>query len=226
MRGANEYPSNVRSSRGHPRFAFGGHFQYPWPQQWSGNHGCAQRGRAANKGARVCDLQHSRISARPRVNPRASHPADRCTTTVQARAQSTSGPVALYPCMAGGFVALNRHSSEADGCDGAMSTLSNRPCAFATVGLITIMSIARRILTLAMITMTTRTIADVSADVPSDRVVVGYFPEWAVYARNYHVTNIPAKLLTHINYAFLKPVLGFSSTYVECNLFNFHRSFP
>jgi chitinase len=32
--------------------------------------------------------------------------------------------------------------------------------------------------------------------------IVGYYPSWAIYARNYHVPNIPANLVTHINYAF------------------------
>lgn len=32
--------------------------------------------------------------------------------------------------------------------------------------------------------------------------IVGYFPSWGIYARNYHVPNIPASRLTHINYAF------------------------
>lgn len=31
---------------------------------------------------------------------------------------------------------------------------------------------------------------------------VGYFTEWSVYGRNYHVSNIPAEKFTHINYAF------------------------
>lgn len=35
-------------------------------------------------------------------------------------------------------------------------------------------------------------------------VVVGYYPEWAVYGRNYHVNDIPADKLTHIIYAFAK----------------------
>jgi chitinase len=33
--------------------------------------------------------------------------------------------------------------------------------------------------------------------------IIGYFPSWAVYARDYHVSEIPGELLTHINYAFL-----------------------
>ncbi|MBX6768273.1 MAG: cellulose binding domain-containing protein, partial [Actinomadura rubrobrunea] len=41
---------------------------------------------------------------------------------------------------------------------------------------------------------------------PSDRKIVGYFAEWGVYQRNYHVKNIDtsgsAAKLTHINYAF------------------------
>jgi chitinase len=32
--------------------------------------------------------------------------------------------------------------------------------------------------------------------------VVGYFVSWGIYARNYHVTDIPAAQLTHVNYAF------------------------
>jgi chitinase len=41
---------------------------------------------------------------------------------------------------------------------------------------------------------------------PGGRKVLGYFPEWGVYARNYHAKNIDtsgsAGKLTHINYAF------------------------
>ena len=36
----------------------------------------------------------------------------------------------------------------------------------------------------------------------ADKRIVGYFPSWGIYARNYHVPNIPAAQLTHINYAF------------------------
>ena len=32
--------------------------------------------------------------------------------------------------------------------------------------------------------------------------VVGYFAEWGIYGRNYHVSDIPAEKLTDINYAF------------------------
>jgi GH18 family chitinase len=34
------------------------------------------------------------------------------------------------------------------------------------------------------------------------KLIVGYFPGWAIHAQNYHVSNIPADKLTHINYAF------------------------
>jgi chitinase len=37
---------------------------------------------------------------------------------------------------------------------------------------------------------------------PADHNVVGYFTAWSVYGRDYHVTDIPADLITHINYAF------------------------
>ena len=36
-----------------------------------------------------------------------------------------------------------------------------------------------------------------------DKRVIGYFAEWAVYDRDYHVWDIPASNLTHINYAFV-----------------------
>ncbi len=35
-----------------------------------------------------------------------------------------------------------------------------------------------------------------------ERRVIGYFAAWGVYGRNYHVPDIPAEKLTHINYAF------------------------
>lgn len=44
--------------------------------------------------------------------------------------------------------------------------------------------------------------------------VVGYFTEWSVYDRNYHVKDIPAAKLTHLNYAFAKIVNG------ECAAFD------
>ncbi|MBK8097531.1 MAG: glycoside hydrolase family 18 protein [Planctomycetes bacterium] len=41
----------------------------------------------------------------------------------------------------------------------------------------------------------------ITAQAPPRRVI-GYFPSWGIYARNYHVPNIPAARLTHVNYAF------------------------
>jgi chitinase len=32
--------------------------------------------------------------------------------------------------------------------------------------------------------------------------VIAYFPSWGIYARNFQISNIPASMLTHINYAF------------------------
>lgn len=37
---------------------------------------------------------------------------------------------------------------------------------------------------------------------PPPARIVGYFPAWAVYARDFHVSEIPADRLTHLNYAF------------------------
>ena len=36
------------------------------------------------------------------------------------------------------------------------------------------------------------------------RRIIGYFPEWGVYSRNYHIADIPGEKLTHINYSFAK----------------------
>lgn len=37
---------------------------------------------------------------------------------------------------------------------------------------------------------------------PGDKRIVGYFTAWSVYGRDYHVPEIPADKLTHVNYAF------------------------
>ena len=37
---------------------------------------------------------------------------------------------------------------------------------------------------------------------PSDKRIIGYFTSWSVYVRDYHVPDIPAEQITHINYAF------------------------
>jgi chitinase len=43
-----------------------------------------------------------------------------------------------------------------------------------------------------------------AVEVPKDKRVVAYFTEWGVYGRKYHVADIPATKVTHINYAFAK----------------------
>jgi chitinase len=43
---------------------------------------------------------------------------------------------------------------------------------------------------------------------PAPKRLVGYFAEWGIYQRNYHVANIPAGKLTHVNYAFARIVNG------------------
>src|SRR5690242_16340610 len=48
---------------------------------------------------------------------------------------------------------------------------------------------------------------DGTVTTPTGRVI-GYFPAWAVYGRDYHVDEIPGELLTHINYAFLNIANG------------------
>ena len=43
---------------------------------------------------------------------------------------------------------------------------------------------------------------DESAEPLENKKIVAYFVEWGVYERDYHVADIPADKLTHINYAF------------------------
>jgi len=35
-----------------------------------------------------------------------------------------------------------------------------------------------------------------------DKRIIGYFASWGVYVRDYHVQDIPAEKITHINFAF------------------------
>jgi len=45
--------------------------------------------------------------------------------------------------------------------------------------------------------------ADGGTDTPSgNKRIVAYFTAWSVYGRDYHVADIPAERITHINYAF------------------------
>ncbi len=37
---------------------------------------------------------------------------------------------------------------------------------------------------------------------PSGKRIIGYYTSWSIYARDYHVPDIPADRITHINYAF------------------------
>jgi len=48
----------------------------------------------------------------------------------------------------------------------------------------------------------------VCAGVSHAQRIVGYYPAWAIYARQYFITDIPAEHLTHINYAFANIVNG------------------
>lgn len=47
-----------------------------------------------------------------------------------------------------------------------------------------------------------------SAAGEEEAVLAAYFVEWGVWGRDYHVTNIPAAIITHVNYAFADPVRG------------------
>lgn len=50
---------------------------------------------------------------------------------------------------------------------------------------------------------------------PGSSRVIGYFAEWSVYDRKFHVADIPADKLTHVNYAFAK-----ISERGECDFFD------
>ncbi|RMG38185.1 MAG: DNRLRE domain-containing protein, partial [Planctomycetota bacterium] len=43
---------------------------------------------------------------------------------------------------------------------------------------------------------------DPTPDPSGGKRIVGYFPSWGIYGRNYQVSDIPAEKLTHVNYAF------------------------
>ena len=38
--------------------------------------------------------------------------------------------------------------------------------------------------------------------------IIGYYPSWATYARNYQVADIQAQKLTHLNFAFANVANG------------------
>ena len=44
--------------------------------------------------------------------------------------------------------------------------------------------------------------SDPPSDSGSETRIIGYFPSWGIYGRDYQVEDIPAEKLTHINYAF------------------------
>jgi chitinase len=45
-------------------------------------------------------------------------------------------------------------------------------------------------------------IVDAPSAMPTGELIVGYYPAWATYERDYQVSEIPAARLTHVNYAF------------------------
>lgn len=47
------------------------------------------------------------------------------------------------------------------------------------------------------------------------RKIVGYFPEWGIYQKNYHVADIPADKLNVINYAFIAPTSSGEVTFFD-----------
>jgi chitinase len=59
---------------------------------------------------------------------------------------------------------------------------------------------------------------DARATAPAERLsrpssgaeprIIGYFPSWGIYERGYDVADVPADLLTHVNYAFANLVDG------------------
>ncbi|MBC8277923.1 MAG: T9SS type A sorting domain-containing protein [FCB group bacterium] len=44
--------------------------------------------------------------------------------------------------------------------------------------------------------------SSLSQSQPVNKRIIGYFTSWSVYGRDYHVPDIPAEMITHINYAF------------------------
>jgi chitinase len=63
----------------------------------------------------------------------------------------------------------------------------------------------RLLLVVALATLSCAAVPSAEPDPqPAGQRVVGYFVEWGIYQRNYHVASIPGDRLTHINYAFAK----------------------
>lgn len=55
-------------------------------------------------------------------------------------------------------------------------------------------------------TTETDTTTETSTNSDVEQRIIGYYPEWGVYERDYQVWDIPAEKMTHINYGFISPV--------------------
>ena len=55
--------------------------------------------------------------------------------------------------------------------------------------------------------------SEISLSQPVNKRIIGYFTSWSVYGRDYHVPDIPADFITHINYAFAN-IDGSSNTII------------
>src|SRR5580692_1735731 len=51
-------------------------------------------------------------------------------------------------------------------------------------------------------------LCSISPMIAAEPKFIGYYAEWSIYQRDYHVKDMPADQLTHINYAFAKIVNG------------------
>ncbi|MFC7440574.1 glycosyl hydrolase family 18 protein [Laceyella putida] len=72
------------------------------------------------------------------------------------------------------------------------------------------------------LTAKTKTATSPDPQPPTSKKIIGYYPAWATYGRNYQVADIDASKITHINYAFANITNGeivVGDTYADTDKF-------
>ncbi len=140
------------------------------------------------------------------------------TTTTVTDSTINQKPIAKangpYQMVLGGVIQFNSNgSNDPDGFitqylwdfgDGNTSTETQARHTYAALGLY---NVTLTVTDNQGATTTSQVTANIIQEpISSDKIVLGYFVQWGVYQRNYHVNNIKtsgsADKLTHINYAF------------------------
>jgi chitinase len=139
------------------------------------------------------------------------------STTNQDPIANANGP---YQTVLGSSIQFSSNgSNDPDGSitqylwefgDGSSSTAAQASHVYSAIGLYNVTLTVTDNSGSSNSSQTTANVTQVPVD--SDKIVLGYFVQWGVYQRNYHVNNIKtsgsADKLTHINYAFGNVVGG------------------